>query len=1470
MSDGQSENLRIKLFQSFEVTRDGQQPAKFEADTARALLAYLAVQPGKVIKREALATLFWDAQDTATALTNLRAALRRIRLALGSADGNETGAQEASPQADVIIADRTTLAFNPAHAWVDVLAFEQMLAEARRHQHTAVEECPACIDRLTEAVSLYRGPFLADLTLDIQPFEEWRRRESERLQRLAMAALYTLGEYAFRTGVFAEAAASARRQISIEPWNEEAHRQLMRVLFASGQRIAALTQYEICRRTLAEELGVDPDEETQLLYLRLLAGESPTPREVGASPYRGLSSFGRDDADIFFGRSSVTQRLHAAVTGPGRAAVVGASGSGKTSVIHAGLIPAVLGQRDAAYVAPVVAPATGDVAHVIVMRPGQDPVAALHEALAERGDNGGTHPLRHTLLIVDQFEEVFTACNDEALRTAFIDRLLAPAGQGDAPTPRLLLAMRADFMGEALRYPALADLLQDHTILIGPLSRSELRQVIEEPARLRGVAFEPGLVDRLLVDIGDGPGQLPLLQFALTQLWEHQSDGWVTHEAFDAIGGVRGALAGYAEKVFAALSPDEQLQAPHIFLTLVRPSQDAQDVRRMATRSEIGEARWPLVQRLADARLLVTNHNPRTGETAELVHEALIREWRRLQTWLNLDREFQTWRQRTRAALAAWQENPNDETNLLQGARLLEAERWTVERANEITVQNRDFIAASVAARERRTLAEEAARQRELESAQALAKIEHARAEDEARGRRQLSWLTFILVAVAVIAAFAAVLAFRAQQTADAERANAEETARIALARQLSAQAINAQETQIDLALLLNHESLQRSPSPRDSAELLLKTAIDPRLRRIMYGVSGAIYGVHLQADEASVLAHNEFGSVLLWDENGRQSTLLSATVDEQQGVVFSPRGSRMATWRGGGPITVRDAETMDPLFEIASPDGGGLYNIAFSQDDSRLVVFWENERFQLWETTSGELVEEFTVGEYATNLAKQSMPAVVTPDGHVIVLVDEKDNIPLVVLWDIADDEAVATLPQNHTDEVHQVSVSPDGKLMATASYDRSVRLWDVATGAQHGEALLGHTARALSVAFSPDGSTLVSGGADEQAILWDVATGQQKGAPLRGHSNSVRAGAFSTDGATLVTGDSDGRALVWDVGMIHELRGHSDRVRAMLLSPDERTLVTAGFDKEIIVRDAETLRIERQIVTDHQNAILNAAFSPDGATFATIDAGGLLVLWDTATWAPRHVLRSEVQNQLLGLAFSPDSQRVATGAFNGIVAVHDVLTGALVGEPFLAHENGWAMSLVYSPDGQRLYSGSSGQTIRMWDANTFAQIGEPLEGHTNWVTDLIMSPDGAELVSASSDETIRVWDAQSGEPLGEPLVGHGRPVWSINFRTVNGGLALASIGADGKVIWWDWAMRTPLGPPLETGQESEWMRLSADGRRLLVSFMGPVVQVIDADLTPWLERACEIANRNMTEAEWADYLQPLPYQATCPETAD
>ena len=240
--------------------------------------------------------------------------------------------------------------------------------------------------------------------------------------------------------------------------------------------------------------------------------------------------------------------------------------------------------------------------------------------------------------------------------------------------------MRADFLGQALQHRELADALQEHTLLLGPMTRSELQRAIEEPARLQGAVLEPGLVDRILDDVGSEPGRLPLLQFALALLWLHQQDGWLTHSTYDAIGGLRGALTDYADEVYLHLSLPEQQAARQIFLALVEPGFDVLDIRHLATRAEIGDTFWPVVQRLADARLVVTNTNAEGNETVELAHEALIREWQRLREWLDANREFRRWQQQMRIAVEHWRQNSEDESTLLFGGRLAEAERWASER----------------------------------------------------------------------------------------------------------------------------------------------------------------------------------------------------------------------------------------------------------------------------------------------------------------------------------------------------------------------------------------------------------------------------------------------------------------------------------------------------------------------------------------------------------------------------------------------------------------------------------------------------------------------------------------------------------------------------------------------------------------------------------------------------------------------
>jgi len=319
------------------------------------------------------------------------------------------------------------------------------------------------------------------------------------------------------------------------------------------------------------------------------------------------------------------------------------------------------------------------------------------------------------LLIVDHFEDIYTLCSDLAICRAFLDLLLQPLASAPAQPSDLvlLLSLRADFVGQALSYRPLADALQMGGLILGPMNQTELKRAIEEPARGRGMIFEPGLVERLLDDAGDEPGSLPLLQFALTLLWERRVGGSLTHAAYEEIGGVAGALTSYADHVCKELSPAEQEAARRIFLQMVHPGGGTGDTCRLATLDEFNEKDWPLVQKLADARLLVTDRDPAGGETVEIVHETLIQNWERLRAWLDEDRVFRTWQARLRAALHSWEVSGRDAGALLRGALLAEAEGWAAQRADDLSPLALAFMATSLQLRDYQRARAQAQRQRE-------------------------------------------------------------------------------------------------------------------------------------------------------------------------------------------------------------------------------------------------------------------------------------------------------------------------------------------------------------------------------------------------------------------------------------------------------------------------------------------------------------------------------------------------------------------------------------------------------------------------------------------------------------------------------------------------------------------------------------------------------------------------------------
>lgn len=440
-------------------------------------------------------------------------------------------------------------------------------------------------------------------------------------------------------------------------------------------------------------------------------------------PYRGLFHFGPGDAEYFFGRKSFIKTLFQATQTRNFIPLLGASGSGKSSVVFAGLVPKL--QQEGHW-------------QFTHFRPGSDPFHALALALVplyttnlnetERlaqarqlanylrdGDIPladvvaqiqQNYPSERVLVIADQFEELYTLCPDETIRRNFLDKLTT------SPFERvgmvLVLTMRADFLGNALSYRPFADVLQNTDLKLGPMNREELTEVIEKPAQKLGVTLEAGLVKRILDDVESEPGNLPLLEFALTELWQRRQGKELTHLAYTEIGEVQGALARHANEEYDKLSEAQRKEVRRIFIQLVRPGEGTEDTRRLATKAELGAVNWALVKQLADARLVVTSRSEEAQvETVEVVHEALIRNWGELRGWMDTDRVFRAWQERLRAGMYQWQQIENgdvtgwDESRLLRGTALAEAEEKLKQRPEDLSEGELFYIQVSVKLRDK-------------------------------------------------------------------------------------------------------------------------------------------------------------------------------------------------------------------------------------------------------------------------------------------------------------------------------------------------------------------------------------------------------------------------------------------------------------------------------------------------------------------------------------------------------------------------------------------------------------------------------------------------------------------------------------------------------------------------------------------------------------------------------------------------
>lgn len=1408
-------HLEIRLFGPLEICLDGDPVTELRSEKALALLTYLAVESNQVHRREKLAGMLWPDYRESSARTNLRRALSDLRKALKD--------QQARPP--YFLTTRQTIQFNSASdAWVDVAAFMSLLGTGPRSS-APVSPSQRDIDQLERAVELYQAPFLAQFSLpDSAGYEEWLLLNRERFQRVALEALHCLAEKYEKKGEVERALHHAWRQLELEPWQENAQRQLMRLLALDGRRDAALAQYESYCQELARELGTEPSQQTRVLYESIREGKWPGRtfveadlavrkplRKLGACPYRGLSAFREQDAPFFYGRERFIVLLRGAVEKGSFSAVIGPSGSGKTSALQAGLLPEL---RD------------DDHWLIALCRPGEHPFRSLASSLlsplSPETISAGTLPtaedlaadwregeqtLEYTagdildaddaasrlLLVIDQFEELYSLSLEPSQRERFLDFLLSGTDREPTyrPSPvKMLITLRADFMGEALAYRPFADLLQEGSLMLGPMNRDELQKAIVKPAEKQGAAFEQGLVDRLLEDVGEAPGSLPLLEFSLTLLWERAENGWLTHEAYTMLGGVEGALTKYAEGTFLELADEDQERVPHVLTQLVQPVEGLGDTRRIATREEIGEGNWELTRHLADKRLVVTGIDGDGNETAELAHEVLIQKWDRLRDWLAGNRAFRIWQEGLRFALRQWTSSGKDEGALLRGAPLDTAVDWLEERGDELSRLEKEYIRSSRVLHEQRKADKEAQRERQHVA--------------ERRARRLLGVLVGVFALVSLFSVFIVKFTLRQRQVT-----------RESYSRSLTMAAREVMQdhnTRLGLSLALAANRV-KDPS-RESKRVLLEAAYAPgaqwgiRTSTLFGHLVSPVTALDLDPSGQTVLLGLEDGSLIHWHLGSKKElTRLEGHIAQVNDVAFGPYGLMALSCGEDGRVYMWDLSTGKAMMRLVghsgpvrsvdiSPDGqlgvsGGLSGDSIA-NPGRLI---------LWNLETGKEIQRLeghTAGVVTARF---------TPDGTKIVASsgdsqlymqqdmyaeDEIESYDLA-LWDVSSGEVIWKRVGSEEDVI-TLDIHPEGTKILAGSSGGGITIWDVETG-KILRTLKGHRGPVNVIAFSPDGQRALSGSRDDNLIMWDLTSGEVL-VKFDVHDSDVMGLGVSPDGRSAVSVSFNGEIILldlWDASEVGRIVSPEKKVYDVALTPDGRFILSISSDESLeMVSGRSTLRMwdlwtGRQ-VRDHVfsslSPITQIAVSPDGKTALLAGQSRDVLVWDIEAWEEVGRLKGH-SDSVTGIVFTPDGEHALSSSKDGNLIIWDV--SDKVFDDILYRGDNPLWSLAVSPDGHRAVTDSGIGSFIFWDLENEKEIRRfvyPLTFGEQGSSDLAFLPDGKTVISCQRDGDVIEWDVETGEPVRK--VGEHYSTRTRIVLSPDGRLALTS-GDDGTLKLWD-----------------------------------------------------------------------------------
>lgn len=1171
------------------------------------------------------------------------------------------------------------------------------------------------------------------------------------------------------------------------------------------------------------------------------------PQERGQTdcPYRGLAAFEPEDAGVFFGRDALIKRLWESYRaayrdrqGPRMLTLLGPSGAGKSSLARAGLLPAL--QRQ-----PIPGPLP---LRAVVLKPGEQPLDALTRALLqqaaappspaavpdiqahrqlrqalrspdERGHFDGLRlyadALPHSaaqplLILVDQFEEVYTLCRDPADRDALVSLLLdaatAPAGH-----VMIVLTLRSDYLGELQRYhPRLSQVIAERTVLLPAMTQDELRSAIREPAARAGRPLDEGTIELLLAQAQGGATTLPLLEFALTCIWEGLLRGKAAAVTLKEIGGVGGALAARAQELFTGLTASEQRIARRAFLRLGQLNESARGIRKRQSIADLcGPSETPaqvlaVLRRFAcdQVRLVSLGADPHSGvAVAELTHEALLEHWALCRTWLAEHRQELPFHQRLTEAAQWWAQADRPSGRLWRPPDLELLREFHARRGDDLTQGELEFCQASEAHYAQECAAKEAAERRlatmyEQMRQQVLAtyieqgrqsllgnQVHHAalwlhRAAQEGSGQPMLPYLLA-----------------QAMQPLDA------------------VQAVLCGPTDRLLDLCFHPSGKELAIASRDGFLRQWDVASGRLRRELRY--DAPVRSVSYTADGTRLLAENIENPLRIFcSDSGK----LLATLSGHRGHTFlttlSPGSVHVAVGTEDHAAWVWLLSTGQRVCELRG-HGDRLRSLAFSPDGSLLATASDDQTARIWELATGRLRHPPLIHPELVSRALFS------PDGRTLATLGSDLRARV---WSVKTGELLRVL-QGHSGPLTNLRFNLDGSRLLTTSHDHTARLWQLSTGQPVAE-LRGHHNSVVDAAFSADGRHLVTGSWDGTARIWEADSGRPLSV-LRGHTGPVVAVAFSPDAVQVATASDDHTARVWSVAaaspVLHKWR-FGATIAAVAFTPDSRQVVAASLNgiAKVFARDTGQLRAHLE---GHGAALMDLAVSPDGSCIATASRDRTAILWHLSSRRALATLRGH-RNWVTAVTFSPDGAHLATASRDGISCLWKVADGRLVatlrghtamvtriafdprgtllatasydgkillwavpsGElrAILAGQDQVINDLSFHPAGGLLASASDDGTARIWrtDQPLGSAALQVLSGHTGGLTSVRFSPSGELCATASRDDTARVWEAQSGRLLAE-LTGHTGYVASVAFSPDSARIVTAS--RDGSARLWE-----------------------------------------------------------------------------------